>query len=76
MFGIGSQEIIIILAIAFFIFGAKRLPELGKSLGQGIRGFKTAMTERPQIEAPHNVPSHPSPPAGEGRGEGDQPERR
>jgi sec-independent protein translocase protein TatA len=49
MFGIGSQEIIIILVIAFFIFGAKRLPELGKSLGQGIRGFKSAMTERPQI---------------------------
>ena len=49
MFGIGHQEIIIVLAIAFFIFGAKRLPELGKSLGQGIRGFKNAMTERPQI---------------------------
>ena len=55
MFGIGSQEIIIILAIAFFIFGAKRLPELGKSLGQGIRGFKNAMTERPQIEPPREV---------------------
>jgi len=53
MFGMGHQEILIILMIVFFIFGAKRLPELGKSLGQGIRGFKTAMTERPQIEAPH-----------------------
>ena len=55
MFGMGSQELIIIFAIAFFIFGAKRLPELGKSLGQSIRGFKTAMTERPQIEASHEV---------------------
>ena len=55
MFCIGSQELIIIFAIVFFIFGAKRLPELGKSLGQGIRGFKTAMTERPQIEAPPEV---------------------
>ena len=70
MFGMGHQEILIILMIAFFIFGAKRLPELGKSLGQGIRGFKTAMTERPQIEAPHQLPKNPSSPAGEGRGEG------
>jgi len=51
MFGIGHQELVIVLAIAFLIFGAKRLPELGKSLGQGIRGFKSAMTEKPQIEA-------------------------
>jgi sec-independent protein translocase protein TatA len=43
MFGIGSQELMIILAIAFFLFGAKRLPELGKSLGESIRGFKQAM---------------------------------
>jgi sec-independent protein translocase protein TatA len=50
MFGIGSQEIMIIFAIAFFIFGAKRLPELGKGLGQSIRGFKDAMDGKHQIE--------------------------
>ena len=50
MFGLGAQELVIILAIAFFIFGAKRLPELGKGLGQGIRGFKKAVEEKPQIE--------------------------
>ncbi len=55
MFGMGHQEILIILMIAFFIFGAKRLPELGKSLGQGIRGFKSAMTERPQIQPPREI---------------------
>ena len=49
MFGIGTQELIIIFAIVFFIFGAKRLPEMGKGVGQAIRGFKTAMTEKPQI---------------------------
>lgn len=50
MFGIGSQELIIIFGIVFLIFGAKRLPEMGKGLGQAIRGFKGAMQERPQIE--------------------------
>ncbi len=50
MFGLGAQELVIILAITFFIFGTKRLPELGKGLGQSIRGFKKAMEEKPQIE--------------------------
>ena len=50
MFGIGSQELIIIFLIVFLIFGAKRLPEMGKGLGQAIRGFKKGMEERPQIE--------------------------
>ncbi len=55
MFGIGSQELIIIFAIVFLIFGAKRLPEMGKSLGQSIRGFKSAVAEKPQIEtSPQN----------------------
>jgi sec-independent protein translocase protein TatA len=43
MFGIGSQELLIIFLIVFLIFGAKRLPELGNSLGQAIRGFKKGM---------------------------------
>jgi sec-independent protein translocase protein TatA len=39
----------------FLIFGAKRLPEMGKGLGQAIRGFKGAMQENPQIEkSPEN----------------------
>ncbi len=40
MFGLGSQELIIILAIVFVVFGAKRLPELGSGLGKAIRNFK------------------------------------
>ncbi|HEX9697343.1 MAG TPA: twin-arginine translocase TatA/TatE family subunit [Actinomycetota bacterium] len=40
---IGMPEILIILAVALFLFGAKRLPDIGKSLGKGIREFKTGV---------------------------------
>ncbi len=50
MFGIGTQELIIILVIAFVIFGAKALPDLGKSLGQSIHSFKKALEEPPKEE--------------------------
>ena len=40
LFGLGSQELIIILAIVFLIFGAKRLPEIGSGLGKAIKNFK------------------------------------
>lgn len=36
----GGQEILIVLIIILILFGAKRLPELGKSLGQGIKEFR------------------------------------
>ena len=55
MFGIGSQELMIILLIAFFIFGAKRLPELGGGLGQAIRGFKKAMEGEPKKLESHET---------------------
>ena len=63
MFGIGSQELMIILLIAFFIFGAKRLPEMGKSLGQSIRAFKDSMEDRPAIEVKNEKKDQ----AGEGK---------
>lgn len=40
MFGLGGQEIIIILLIVGVLFGAKKLPEIGRSLGEGLREFK------------------------------------
>ena len=52
MFGIGHQELIKIFAIVFLTFGAKRLPEMGKGIGQAIRGFKGAMQEKPQSQEP------------------------
>ena len=41
----GMTELLIILVIAVVIFGANRLPELGKGLGKGIRNFKDATHE-------------------------------
>ncbi len=45
MFGIGFQEILLILLLALIIFGPKKLPELAKSLGKGIAEFKKAADE-------------------------------
>lgn len=42
--GIGPLEIGIVLVIVLIIFGPKRLPELGRSLGSGMRGFKDSIT--------------------------------
>ena len=40
----GLPELLIILAVLLLIFGAKRLPEIGASLGRGIRTFKSSVT--------------------------------
>jgi len=40
----GPLEIIVILVVVLLLFGAKRLPEIGKALGQGIREFKKSMS--------------------------------
>jgi sec-independent protein translocase protein TatA len=41
---IGPLEIVVILIIALIVFGPKRLPELGRSMGKGIREFKSSLT--------------------------------
>ncbi len=47
---IGMPELLVILLIVIVIFGARRLPELGKSLGQGIRSFRDSMSGREKDE--------------------------
>ncbi len=43
--GFGTQELLIILAIVIILFGAKKIPDLAKGLGKGIKDFKKAVKE-------------------------------
>jgi sec-independent protein translocase protein TatA len=45
VFGLGGPEIMIVLALGLVLFGAKKLPELGKGLGTGIREFKKSVSD-------------------------------
>ncbi len=48
MFGMGMPELLIILAIIFFIFGAGKLPQIGSALGKGISNFKRSVSGNDQ----------------------------
>jgi len=50
MFGLGFPELIVIFVVALLIFGPSKLPSLGKSLGEAIRGFKKALEDEPMKE--------------------------
>jgi len=51
MFGLGYQELLIILVIVLILFGANRLPELAKSLGSSVKEFKKGVTEAEKSDA-------------------------
>jgi sec-independent protein translocase protein TatA len=50
MFGIGTTELLVILAIAMLLFGARRLPELGSGLGRAIKNFKAGISGKDEID--------------------------
>jgi len=71
LFNLGGGEIILVLALVLILFGAKKLPELAKGLGQGIKEFKkatkevtdevhNAMDEQPSASQRRLPPSEPS----------------
>jgi sec-independent protein translocase protein TatA len=59
----GPLEIVIILVIVLVIFGPKRLPDLGRSLGKGMREFKDSVTGKDTDELPEGAVEKPEPTA-------------
>jgi sec-independent protein translocase protein TatA len=57
----GPLEIVIILVIVLIIFGPKRLPDLGRSLGHGMREFKDSVTGKDKDELAENSSDKPEP---------------
>jgi len=64
MFGLGPAEIVVIGVVALLVFGPKRLPELARGMGKGIRDFKKALEggapdeETPALRPPGEAPKN------------------
>ncbi len=56
---VGPMEIVLLLVVALLLFGAKRLPEIGRSVGSGMREFKDSVSGI----AEHHVEAHAAVPA-------------
>ncbi len=59
---VGPLEIAVVLVIALIVFGPKRLPELGKSMGKGIREFKGSLSTEDRGEIPAQDTTQPAEP--------------
>ena len=55
----GPMEIVVILLVVLLLFGTKRLPEMGRALGEGIREFKKALKEASSDEQPDGGKKNP-----------------
>ena len=54
---VGLFEIFVVLVVLLLVFGPRRLPELGRSLGKGMREFKHSLTARDDVVTPREVES-------------------
>jgi sec-independent protein translocase protein TatA len=60
---IGPSEIIILLIVALLVFGPKRLPEMGRSIGRGMREFKSSISGDDEDDvSPRELPEEPAQP--------------
>lgn len=73
---IGPLELIIVLVIILVIFGPKRLPQAGRSLGQGLREFKDSVTGKAHDEEPEQIEAAEERPHAEARTHGEAEARR
>jgi sec-independent protein translocase protein TatA len=53
---VGPWEIILLLLLALLLFGAKRLPEIGRSMGKGMREFKDSVSGKDSDDEPAELP--------------------
>ena len=70
--GIGFRELLIILAIALLIFGAKKLRNIGSDLGAAVRGFKKSMSEGESEDSEKKLAQDSRPDADFSAGKGDR----
>ncbi|MBN1939445.1 MAG: twin-arginine translocase TatA/TatE family subunit [Candidatus Aminicenantes bacterium] len=64
LFGtLGPQELVLVLLLVIIIFGAKKLPELGKSLGESIKNFKGSVSKEKDAEKDSTKDQTPPPAA-------------
>lgn len=64
---IGSQDLLIALAIGLIMFGAKKLPELARGLGESVKEFKKGVSNEPDPAPPAQQPAALAPPAAPSR---------
>jgi sec-independent protein translocase protein TatA len=57
---VGPLELVVILAIALIVLGPKKLPEVGRSIGKGMREFKDSLNGEPEREREHDEDEKPA----------------